>query len=165
MTVISNSYSSNHAAATSTKPSSETKTQEKEEGLWESFCNEVIAPVLEDAAYDYLDDNFGTNLAEQKEQKELEQTYEEVLAEDEAKSNQSLLEGLGEVTGEFVTDTMSKYLDENLGTNINQDLKEKKEKDAALLEEAKAYKAQKEAQEPQTGGIYDFLCSLFKLKA
>lgn len=163
MTTVSNSYSTGHNCNLCSKPSNETKTEDKkDQSLWESFCNEVIAPAIEDAAYSYIDNNYGTNLAEQKQQKELEEAYEKAISD---------AENMDTFTGALIQDGVNelyKYADKQLGTNFVELNNEQKEKDAAFLAEAKEYQAQKEQEQSaqqqtqqESGGIT--LLDLFNL--
>lgn len=162
MTTISNNYSSNaQTTGSSSKPAAESETQEV--SLWESFCNEVIAPAIEDATYSYFDENFGTNLAEQKQQKELEKTYEEVLAKEEEQNNKSLEDITNDFLGELLVDGFNSYCDTNFNTNLGEQKEQKQQNDAKLLKEAHEYKAQQEAQQEAQASKTNFLSGLLGL--
>lgn len=149
---------------TTTKTEANNKPQEKEEtSLWESFCNEVIAPAIEDSVNSYVDDNFGTNLAEQKKQREEQAELEEALKKEEEQKNKSLTETVDGIIAECVDDALRGYLDDNCGTNLKEAKIQEQKKEQETLDKAHKMQEEKEAQEAknaqETIGI---LAKIFK---
>lgn len=145
-------------AADKSKPVN--NTSKEDDSLWDSFCNKVLAPVLEETAYDYLDKNFGTHLMETKKQSEKEEAYYEVLIKEEENSNLSFEEGINNVLADCAVDCLNEYLDDKFGTNLVEKDRIKKEEEVKLLEEAHEYQLQKEVESSKTDG---FLTSLFSM--
>ncbi len=148
---------------TTAKTEKNNKTEEKKEtSLWESFCNDVIAPAVEDGFNSYVDENFGTDLAEQKKKKEEEKELEDALKKEEEKKNQSFEDSLNDLAADCAEDLLYGYLDENCGTKLAEAKKEDEAKEKETLEKAHKMKEKKEAQKnEQIKETTDLLTKIF----